>query len=111
METGAGPGLRRAGLILIAALALSPCQARELEKAPARETAQPCPGYGSGFVRMPGSATCVRVSGRVRGGADLAIGRDVAAAPTAAGRFAIDTRTESDLGPVRTYVRIGNGRR
>lgn len=104
-------GSLRAALILLAAVSPSPGQARELEKAPVRESVQPCPSYGSGFVRVPGSPTCVRVSGRVRTGADLAVGQDVAAAPMAAGRLAIDTRTESDFGPVRTYVRIGNGRR
>lgn len=110
-RTGTFAGPRRVGLLLFGMLSLSPCEARDLEKAPARETAQPCPGYGAGFVRTPVGSTCVRVSGRVRAGADLAIGRDVTTAPTAAGRFAIDARTESDLGPVRTYVRIGNGRR
>ncbi|MCJ2077794.1 porin [Methylobacterium sp. E-016] len=105
-----GRSHRIAGVILIAAIGLSPCEAREWEKAPPKATSQPCPGYGSGFVRAPGSATCMRLSGRVRAGADLSAGREVAVAPMAAGRFAIDTRTESDLGPVRTFVRIGNGR-
>ena len=110
MGTGIFAGSRRVGLLLVGMLALSPCQAGELEQAPALKSAQSCPGYGTGFARAPGGSTCVRVSGRVRAGADLATGRDVAAAPTAVGRFAIDARTESDLGPVRTYVRIGNGR-
>lgn len=105
-------GLRRAaGLILLAGMAFSPCRARDLEKAPAKEASQPCPEYGRGYVRAPGSATCVRLSGRVRAGADLRVGHETAMAPTAEGRFAIDTRTESDLGPIRTFVRVGNGRR
>lgn len=104
-------GMRRAtGLILIAGMALSPCCARELEKAPAETASQPCPEFGRGYVRAPGSATCMRLSGRVRAGASLHVGHETAVAPTAAGRFAIDTRTESDLGPIRTFVRVGNGR-
>ncbi|GJE58426.1 porin [Methylobacterium trifolii] len=99
------------GAILAALAATGPVRARDLAKAPAPETAKPCPAYGAGFVRLPGSSTCTRLSGRVSAGADLRAGRDgTATAPTAAGRFAIDTRTESDLGPVRTFVRIGNGR-
>ena len=96
------------GLVLAASLAATSCLALDV----AREAVRPCPGYAAGFVRVPGSPTCIRLSGRAAVGADLRAGRDRAvAAPAAAGRFAIDTRTESDLGPVRTYVRIGNGRR
>ena len=99
-----------AGLSLVAALAASPASARDRARPP--NVSEPCPAYGAGFVRMPGSRTCTRLSGRVTTGLDLRAGDTGArAVPGAAGRLAIDTRTESDLGPVRTYVRIGNGRR
>lgn len=74
--------------------------------------AQPCPEQGPGFVRMPGSATCLRLSGRAAGGIAVRSGRDgTAARPEADGRFALDARTDTDLGPLRTYVRVGTGRR
>ena len=101
-------GLVSAGL---AAAALSPAAAREPVRAPVAEPLRPCPAYGAGFVHIPGSRACVRLSGRVGAGLDLQAGQaGAAAAPAAAGRFAIDTRSESDLGPVRAFVRIGNGR-
>lgn len=99
------------GPILAAMLAASPGLARDIAKAPNAGAGVPCPGYGVGFVRPPDSTTCTRVSGRVAAGANLRAGRrDTIAAPAIAGRLAIDTRTESDLGPVRTFIRIGNGR-
>ncbi|WP_279602535.1 hypothetical protein [Methylobacterium sp. E-005] len=42
---------------------------------------------------------------------DLRAGRAPAAAPAIAGRLAIDNRTDTDLGEVRTFLRFGNGRR
>ncbi|KAB1074087.1 hypothetical protein F6X51_09025 [Methylobacterium planeticum] len=102
----------RAGLLgALLAAGLTPAAAREPIKAPTTEALRPCPAYGSGFVRLPGSRSCIRLSGRVGAGMDLQSGnRGAAAAPAAAGRFAIDTRSESEFGPVRTFVRIGNGR-
>ncbi len=86
--------------------------AREVEKAAVAATVEPCPAKGPGFVRLPGSRTCTRLSGRVAAGADLRARQGaIAVAPGAAGRFAIDNRTDSDLGEIRTYVRIGSGRR
>ena len=99
-----------------AALAALPAVARDQLKDPtsalAAETLLPCPSQGAGFARTPGSRTCFRISGHVATGIDLRAGRDrTVAVPTTSGRLAIDTRTDSDLGPVRTYVRIGQGRR
>ncbi|WP_375462892.1 porin [uncultured Methylobacterium sp.] len=99
-------------LTLTGVLTASPCPARELAQQPVARVDLPCPGHGAGFVRVPGSPTCIRLSGRVAAGADLRAGRDgTVAVPMTVGRFAIDARTDSDLGPVRTFVRIGNGRR
>lgn len=72
---------------------------------------KPCPRHGAGFVTAPGGGTCVRLSGRVA--ADLIARpegerRARIVAPT--GRIAIDARTETEYGPVRTFVRMG-GRR
>ncbi|SDM17166.1 Porin subfamily protein [Methylobacterium phyllostachyos] len=99
-------------LIAVAAVvALSPAMAGDLPKAPVTPGAVPCPSKGQGFVRLPGSESCVRVSGRVAAGMDVRAGHGAATAPLVAGRLAIDNRTDTDLGEVRTYVRIGNGRR
>lgn len=103
--------------IVIAALAALPALARDALQDPTKALAGPsllpCPSQGAGFARMPGSPTCFRISGRVATGIDLRAGgpHGAGAVPTTIGRFAIDTRTDSDLGPVRTYVRIGQGRR
>lgn len=71
-----------------------------------------CPALGGGFVRLLGSRTCLRLSGRAAAGLDVQAGRGGAAArPDAGGRFAVDARTETDLGPVRTFVRVGSGHR
>jgi hypothetical protein len=70
-------------------------------------TARPCPRYGPSFVRVPGSDVCVRLTGRVSGGIDARARRfDPAEAPPVAGRLTIDTRAESEYGPVRTFVRV-----
>jgi hypothetical protein len=97
-----------------AALALSlaaPARAEDLRKAPVTPALEACPAKGPGFVRMPGSDSCFRISGRVAAGVDARAGHGTASAPVVAGRLAIDNRTDTDLGEVRTYVRIGNGRR
>lgn len=65
-----------------------------------------CPQHGAGFVRVPGTSTCLQVSGRVAGTAVVG-GPDRS---LVTGRLAIDTRVPSDAGPVRGYVRIDGGR-
>lgn len=73
-----------------------------------------CPQYGTGFVQVPGSATCVRIGGRVV--AETTVGsrrvsRDDIAGFKTSGRVSIDTRTQTELGPVRTFVRVRAGDR
>lgn len=105
--------MRAIGALAFAALlATNPAPARDFEKAPVAPTFESCPSKGPGFVRLPGSKSCTRISGRVAAGADLRARQGATAvAPAAAGRVAIDNRTDSDLGEVRTFIRIGNGRR
>lgn len=79
---------------------------------PAPEAARPCPRSGAGFVRIPGSDTCIHLSGRVAAGLDAGSARRaVRPTPPDVARLAIDTRTDTEYGPVRTYVRVGSGRR
>ncbi|MEH3116820.1 MAG: porin [Methylorubrum populi] len=102
--------MRRAVRILGSLIALAPLSAGAFERPPSpSETAmEPCPSQGAGFVRIPGTATCLRLSGRVAAGVDVGAGR--ATAPVQ-GRISVDTRSESDVGPVRSFVRIDAGRR
>lgn len=106
-----GPLLPVAAFAVAALVLAGPVRAGDLQKAPVAPGPVPCPSKGTGFVRMPGSGNCIRVSGRVTAGMDLRAGHGAAAAPLVAGRLAIDNRADTDLGEVRTYVRIGNGRR
>lgn len=95
------------GYLAAFVLALFPALAGAGERATA-EPMRPCPRYGAGFVASPGGGTCLRVSGRVA--ADLVSrSRHERPAPVLAptGRLSIDTRTETEYGPVRTFVRIG----
>lgn len=79
---------------------------------PTREAMRPCPKSGAGFVQIPGSATCIRLSGRVAAGVDIGTTRRApSTVPPNVARLAIDTRTDSEYGPVRTFVRMGSGHR
>ncbi|MGL4974520.1 MAG: porin [Bosea sp. (in: a-proteobacteria)] len=74
----------------------------------ASPAARPCPEYGAGFVRLEGSAGCVRVSGSVR--AEYGVGRgsfgpSTGSASAVSGAAQIETRTPTAYGEVRTVVR------
>ena len=85
--------------------------ALDLDLAKIAPTMEACPGK-PGFVRILGARSCTRLSGRVAAGMDARANRDgPVTAPMVAGQIAIDNRADTDLGEVRTYVRIGNGRR
>ena len=71
-----------------------------------------CPQFGAGFAALPGTSACTRVSGRVRAEAGTPRrGPEREGAVTAAGRLAVDTRTQTDYGSARAFVRFGTGRR
>ena len=86
---------------------ISPVAAFEHAPHPSEAAAESCPSQGAGFIRIPGTATCIRLSGRVRAGIDA--GSSGTTAPGQS-RIAVDTRSESALGPVRSFVRIDAGR-
>ncbi|GJD93118.1 porin [Methylobacterium iners] len=103
--------LRWLPCLALALVAAFPAAARERAE-PATQAARPCPTQGPGFIRIPGSDTCIRLGGRIVSGIEARIDRRAAVArPVTDGRFQIDARTQTDLGPVRTFVRIGSGRR
>jgi hypothetical protein len=77
-----------------------------------RDAMVPCPEFGSGFMRIPGSPTCVQVSGRVRGDMQFRQrGSRAGEIGTGGGaRLGLDARTPTDLGPVRAVVSVGGQR-
>ncbi len=101
--------LRYGPLALI--LAAAPVLAFERSPLPSEGAMETCPEQGPGFGRIPGTTTCIRVSGRVAVGTDA--GARVRSPATAAsyGRLSVDTRSETDAGPLRSFVRVDAGRR
>lgn len=76
------------------------------------QAARSCPDHGRGFVQVPGTATCMRIGGRLRGEAQTGkrrISADEIASFRNEGRLSLDARTQTDYGPVRTFVRIRGG--
>ncbi|MGY2046913.1 porin [Methylobacterium sp. JK268] len=75
--------------------------------------AAPCPEQGPRFSKVPGTETCLRIGGRVTaeaGTARRAHPGDPGAAAVAAGaRVDLDARTETELGPARTFIRLRGG--
>lgn len=55
-----------AALLLSAAVSAGPALGRSLPRHEPTEAARPCPELGEGFVRLPGSETCVKLGGSVR---------------------------------------------
>ena len=92
-------------------LAAAPAIALDRAKLPSEGAMEACPEQGAGFAKIPGTSTCMRLSGRVSAGAG--IGTDSRTYPTGTsnGRFAIDTRTDTGAGPMRSFVHIDAGRR
>jgi hypothetical protein len=74
---------------------------------PRNSQLQPCPEYGAGFMRQPGSATCFRFGGSV--GAEYQF-RDRRSSLGDTGRSAVDarldleSRTQTPYGPLRAVI-------
>jgi hypothetical protein len=78
---------------------------------PAPDLARLCAAFGAGFHAIPGTDTCVRMGGRVRADAALVDGGDASReshdfTTRSRGRVYLDTRTQTDLGLVRTYIEL-----
>ena len=89
------------------ALALEPFQ-------PSVPALRSCAQYGPGFIAVPGTETCTRISGRVTaeaGTATRSVRREDIAGFGTSGRVAVDSRTATPYGPLRAYlrVRVGDG--
>jgi hypothetical protein len=77
----------------------------------AAHAASPCP---PGFAMLQASDTCVRISGRVR--ADGLVGSSRVRSSDgfqtqAGGRVQLDVRKQTEYGPLRAVVSVGNLRR
>jgi hypothetical protein len=100
-------------LLLGSAAALSTVAGAQAADLPVRKAApveyvQLCPAFGRGFFTIPGTDTCLQISGRVR--AEFIVreqenrGQD-ATGFRARGRLNIDARTATAFGPLRAYIR------
>src|SRR3954453_12000902 len=68
-----------------------------------------CSTYGMGFFYVPGTDSCLRVSGRVRADyiyLEPSNRSQDATGVRARGRLNVDHRTMTDFGLLRTYVRF-----
>lgn len=79
------------------------------DRLPVEPAARSCPGYGPGFVEVPGTSTCIRIGGRVRSEAGASTNRAAGGSTTGfrnSGQISMDTRTGTAYGPLRTFVRL-----
>ena len=74
-----------------------------------------CDAFGAGYFYIPGTETCLRIGGEVR--FTVGFGEDVGPQSTSdwysatRGRVFFDTKTDSELGTIGTYIRLeGNYR-
>jgi hypothetical protein len=101
---------RPAALGLLLIVFAGPAFAAERQRAP---LPNPCAGHGPGFHMLPGTTTCLRVSGHVRGEADMRSSRSHGSDRSrlnAEARATRDARTGTASGPLRTVVQV-RGRR
>ena len=90
--------------------AVAGAQAADLpsRKAAPVEYVRVCTAYGAGFFYIPGTDSCLRISGRVR--AEYAVGERYSDfqdsyGTRARGRLNVDVRTQTAYGTLRTFIR------
>ena len=96
--------------------AVAGAQAADLpvQKAAPVEYVRVCSAYGVGFFYIPGTDTCLRVSGRARFEYNVASARQFSQSPTgfrSQGRLNLDARTQTAYGTLRAFVRFEISRR
>ena len=67
----------------------------------------PCSYRGQGFVEVPGTATCVKVSGSTV--AEAGAGKRSTTRSRVGCTESVDVRADTELGPVRGFVRLKAG--
>ena len=105
--------MRPALALVIVALATGASEAKERPRPFDPTASEACPQYGAGFVRVPGTSTCIRVGGRVRLDYDVSsrrsISRERISGFSPSGSVSADVRTDTAAGPLRAYVRVRGG--
>ena len=96
--------------------AVAGAQAADLpvKKAAPVEYVRVCSAYGVGFFYIPGTDTCLRVSGRARFEYNIASARQFTQSPTgfrSIGRLNLDARTQTAYGTLRAFIRYEMARR
>ena len=96
--------------------AVAGAQAADLpvRKAAPVEYVRVCSAYGVGFFYIPGTDTCLRISGRARFEYNVASARQFSQSPTGfrtTGRLNLDARTQTAYGTLRAFVRYEIARR
>jgi hypothetical protein len=105
------PRVRPIPLAIALAFAAGPAIAGDL---PAGRAEEPrfvavCDRYGSGFFTIPGSTSCLAIGGQVEIDTTWQQPTDRSSevlTTTSIGHFAVDHRTATDYGDLRTFVRI-----
>jgi len=95
-----------AGLTVVAGAQAADLPVRKA--APAVEYVRICSAYGAGFFFIPGTDTCLRISGRVRAEyrAQEAFSRaDAVSGFRGRGRINLDARTQTAYGSLRAFIR------
>ncbi|HEV2543510.1 MAG TPA: porin [Methylobacterium sp.] len=84
-----------------------------VKKAAPIEYVRVCTAYGAGFFYIPGTDTCLRISGRARAeygyiGSDnrRVVGGGDLSGFVGLARFAFDTRTQTGYGTLRAFLRV-----
>ncbi|MBL4733388.1 MAG: porin [Rhizobiaceae bacterium] len=100
--------------ILVAATTAQAADAIVVEPEPV-EYVRVCDTYGSGFFYLPGTETCMRISGYIRSTYDHykenqgGVEGEDHASWTYRGRLNIDVRNETDWGTLRSQLRLQGG--
>jgi hypothetical protein len=117
-------GTRRL-IVAVAALLGAPAQAAELpdrRKSAPSESLRVCSAYGAAFFTVPGTETCLRLSGRARfeyayQPSFSRTGNNAGASPgdysgyQSRARLNLDARSQTDFGALRSFVRLDVGSR
>ena len=89
-----------------------------VKKAAPIEYVRVCTAYGAGFFYIPGTDTCIRLSGRARfeGGYQTGYSRQSGSVGDSAGystrlRINVDARTQTGYGTLRAFLRLETGSR
>lgn len=109
---------RAAGLALLGGVFPIGQHAQAAEPWIAPQVAALCPHMGPNFIAIPGSRTCVRISGRVVADYDSAVrthagspGRDGLQRLSPHAQVRVEARTETDLGDLTLVYQTDDPRR